>query len=38
LLNDPLRAAKIGVAARACMTASYSWNAQLAPLAGLMGR
>jgi polysaccharide biosynthesis protein PslH len=38
LLNDPARVAAIGNAARARMAASYSWDAQLALLAGFVGR
>jgi polysaccharide biosynthesis protein PslH len=38
LLNDPARVAAVGNAARARMAASYSWDAQLAPLAGFVGR
>ncbi len=38
LLKNPNRAGDIGRAARARMTASYSWDAQLAPLAGFLGQ
>ena len=38
LLRDPARAAEIGRAARARMVASYSWDAQLRPLAGFVER
>jgi polysaccharide biosynthesis protein PslH len=37
LLHDGCRATAIGGAARTRMVASYSWNAQLAPLAGYVG-
>jgi len=37
LLTDRPRAAAIGRAARAQMEARYSWDAQLAPLAGFVG-
>ena len=37
LLRDPARALAIGKAARARMEAAYSWDAQLAPLAGILG-
>jgi len=37
LLRDPDRAAMIGQSARARMEAAYSWDAQLAPLAGIVG-
>ena len=37
LLHDGRRATAIGRAARVRMVASYSWNAQLAPLAGYVG-
>jgi polysaccharide biosynthesis protein PslH len=36
LLADLERAQRIGLSARACVAASYSWNAQLAPLAGFL--
>jgi polysaccharide biosynthesis protein PslH len=38
LLNDAARSTAIGAAARARMAASYSWEAQLASLAGFVGR
>jgi polysaccharide biosynthesis protein PslH len=38
LLQNPAHIAEIGRAARARMVASYSWDAQLAPLAGFVGR
>jgi polysaccharide biosynthesis protein PslH len=38
LLNHPGQASSVGAAARARMVASYSWDAQLAPLAGFVGR
>jgi sugar transferase (PEP-CTERM/EpsH1 system associated) len=38
LLQNPDRAATMGAAARAIMVERYSWNAQLAPLAGFVGR
>ena len=38
LLQDRARAASIGATARARMASSYSWNAQLAPIAGFVGR
>jgi polysaccharide biosynthesis protein PslH len=37
LLADPGRAEAIGAAARARMVEGYAWEAQLAPLAGLLG-
>jgi sugar transferase (PEP-CTERM/EpsH1 system associated) len=37
LLNDPDRAAAIGKAARLRMEEGYSWDAQLAPLAAMLG-
>jgi sugar transferase (PEP-CTERM/EpsH1 system associated) len=37
LLADPERATEIGRAARRRMEAGYSWHAQLAPLAGMLG-
>ena len=38
LLRDPARASAMGAAARKRMEQSYSWNAQLSPLAGFVGR
>ncbi len=38
LLADPARTAAIGAAARARMIARYGWEAQMQPLAGIMGR
>ncbi len=38
LLKNPVQAAEIGKAARLRMEQSYSWDAQLAPLARLVGR
>jgi polysaccharide biosynthesis protein PslH len=38
LLKNPDRAADMGTAARLRMEQSYSWDVQLAPLAGLVGR
>ncbi len=38
LLRDPVRAGEIGAAARKRMAETYSWDAQLAPLAGFVGR
>ncbi len=38
LLRDPAQAAAIGAAARERMVSSYSWDAQLMPLAGFVGR
>ncbi len=38
LLCDPAGAAEIGTSARKRMEASFSWGAQLAPLAGFVGR
>ena len=38
LLKDPARASAIGKAARARMVETYRWDAQLAPLAGFVGR
>ncbi len=38
LLGDAKRAAAMGVAARVRMADSYSWDAQLTPLAGFVGR
>jgi polysaccharide biosynthesis protein PslH len=38
LLTDATQAATIGAAARQCMARSYSWEAQLAPLAGFVRR
>lgn len=38
LLQDRARAASIGAAARARVVESYGWDAQLAPLAGFVGR
>jgi polysaccharide biosynthesis protein PslH len=38
LLKNPIQAAEMGAAARARMEQSYSWDAQLAPLAALVGR
>jgi polysaccharide biosynthesis protein PslH len=38
LLKNPVQAAEIGKAARLRMEQSYSWDAQLAPLASLVGR
>lgn len=37
LLNDPARSAKLGAAARRRMELRYRWDAQLAPLAELLG-
>jgi sugar transferase (PEP-CTERM/EpsH1 system associated) len=37
LLSDPVRAAVLGAAARRRMEEVYSWEARLAPLAGLLG-
>jgi sugar transferase (PEP-CTERM/EpsH1 system associated) len=37
LLSDPTRAAALGAAARRRMEEAYSWDARLAPLAGLIG-
>ncbi|HEX4736174.1 MAG TPA: TIGR03087 family PEP-CTERM/XrtA system glycosyltransferase [Allosphingosinicella sp.] len=37
LLADPERAAAIGIAARRRMEEGYRWEAQLAPLAGIVG-
>jgi glycosyltransferase involved in cell wall biosynthesis len=37
LLSDPTRAAALGAAARLRMEEAYSWDARLAPLAGLIG-
>lgn len=37
LLSDPARAAALGAAGRRRMEEGYSWDAQLAPLAGMMG-
>ena len=37
LLSDPTRAAALGAAARRRMEEAYSWEARLAPLAGLLG-
>lgn len=37
LIGDPQRAAAMGKAARRRMVDGYSWDAQLAPLAGMMG-
>ena len=37
LLSDPTRAAAVGAAARRRMEQAYSWDARLAPLAGLIG-
>jgi polysaccharide biosynthesis protein PslH len=37
LLDDPAKAKAIGAAARAQVEARYSWDAQLAPLASMMG-
>ena len=37
LLGDPGRAAAMGKAARQRMEKGYSWDAQLAPLAGMLG-
>jgi len=37
LLGDPARAAAIGKAARRRMEEGYSWDAQLAPLAAMLG-
>jgi sugar transferase (PEP-CTERM/EpsH1 system associated) len=37
LLADPNRAAALGKAGRTRMEQGYSWDAQLAPLAGMMG-
>ena len=37
LLSDPARAAALGAAARRRVEAVYSWDARLAPLAGLVG-
>lgn len=38
LLSDPLRADRIGDAARRCMAESYAWDIQLAPLRQFVGR
>ena len=38
LLGDPARASAMGAAARERMMQSYSWNVQLSPLAGFVGR
>jgi polysaccharide biosynthesis protein PslH len=38
LLRDPERARRIGLSARARMVARYGWDAQMAPLAGFVGR
>jgi glycosyltransferase involved in cell wall biosynthesis len=38
LLADPVRAAAMGAAARRQMESRYRWEAQLAPLAQLIGR
>jgi polysaccharide biosynthesis protein PslH len=38
LLRDPARAVAIGAAARARMVSSYTWDAQLMPLTGFVGR
>lgn len=38
LLKNPVRAAEMGAEARRRMEQSYSWDAQLAPLAALVGR
>ena len=38
LLRDPERMRRIGLSARMRMATSYGWDAQLAPLAGLVGR
>lgn len=38
LLKDPVRASAIGKAARARIVKTYRWDAQLAPLAGFVGR
>jgi polysaccharide biosynthesis protein PslH len=38
LLKNPIQAAEMGAAARLRMEQSYSWDAQLAPLAALVGR
>ena len=38
LLSDPARSFAMGGAARERMVQSYSWNAQLLPLAGFVGR
>ncbi len=38
LLRDPARTAAIGASARQRMVATYSWDAQLAPLAGFVGQ
>lgn len=37
LLNDPVRAAEMGKAARLRMEEGYSWDAQLAPLGAMLG-
>ena len=38
LLGDPARSVAIAAAARARMVVGYGWDAQLAPLAGFVGR
>ncbi len=38
LLDDPRHAARIGAAARMRMVERYGWDAQMAPLAGFVGR
>jgi polysaccharide biosynthesis protein PslH len=38
LLKNPIQAAEMGMAARARMEQSYSWDVQLSPLAALVGR
>jgi polysaccharide biosynthesis protein PslH len=38
LLRDPERRRALGLSARARMVARYGWDAQMAPLAGFVGR
>jgi polysaccharide biosynthesis protein PslH len=38
LLRDPEQVRRIGLSARALMVARYSWDAQMAPLAGFVGQ